>query len=157
VSDTANAIGEPSDNRVGGDETDARTASANRRPKRAKTATESLMTATMGMEILVVLFGAIALFGVRATEPPALAFLGGVVLIVLLAIGIRLARYSWGYWYSGALQLLLLATGFVEPLAAVTAAIFVGFWIYSLVRGRQLEEAKRRYLADNPTDQENPS
>ncbi|MFN3708404.1 DUF4233 domain-containing protein [Microcella sp.] len=128
---------------------------APRRPKREKTATESLMTATMGMEIVVVLFGAIALFGIRVTDPPALAFLGGVVLIVLLAIGIRLARYSWGYWYSGALQVLLLATGFVEPLAAVTAAIFVGYWIYSLVRGRQLDEAKRRHLAEHPTDQEN--
>jgi hypothetical protein len=155
VSETANTTDEPTDNSTGGDETDAGTASAPRRPKRAKTAIESLMTATMGMEIVVVLFGAIALFGVRVTDPPALAFLGGIVLIVLLAIGIRLARYSWGYWYSGALQVLLLATGFIEPLAAVTAAIFVGFWIYSLVRGRQLDEAKRRYLADNPTDQEN--
>jgi hypothetical protein len=151
VSDTANLTDDPTN----GDETDASTASPPRRAKRAKTATESLMTATMGMEIVVVLFGAIALFGIRVTDPPALAFLGGVVLIVLLAIGIRLARYSWGYWYSGALQVLLLATGFIEPLAAVTAAIFVGFWIYSLVRGRQLDEAKRRYLADNPTDQEN--
>jgi hypothetical protein len=151
VSDTANLTDDPTN----GDETDASTASPPRRAKRAKTATESLMTATMGMEIVVVLFGAIALFGIRVTDPPALAFLGGVVLIVLLAIGIRLARYSWGYWYSGALQVLLLATGFIEPLAAVTAAIFVGFWIYSLVRGRQLDEAKRRYFADNPTDQEN--
>lgn len=155
MSETAGATDEPADARAGGDETDASTASSPRRPKRDKTATESLMTATMGMEILVVLFGAIALFGVRVTDPPALAFLGGVVLIVLLAIGIRLARYSWGYWYSGALQVLLLATGFVEPLAAVTAAIFVGFWIYSLVRGRQLDEAKRRHFAENPTDQEN--
>ena len=38
-------------------------------------------------------------------------------------------------------------------VAAVTAAIFVGFWIYSLVRGRQLDEAKRRYF-ESHTDQE---
>lgn len=115
------------------------------------------MTVTMSMEILVVLFGAIALFGVRATNPEWLAFVGGAVLIVLLIIGIRLARYSWGYLYSGALQVLLLSTGFLEPLAALSAAIFVGFWVYSLVRGRQLDDAKRRFLADNPTDQENAS
>ena len=113
------------------------------------------MTVTMTMEILVVVFGSIALFGVRATNPEWLAFIGGAVLIVLLIVGIRLARYSWGYLYSGAVQVLLLSTGFLEPLAAVSAAIFVGFWIYSFVRGRQLDDAKRQYRADTPTDQEN--
>lgn len=141
---------EPADARSEGD---ASGASAPRRPKRERTATESLMTATMGMEILVVLFGAIALFGTRATDPAWLAFAGGAVLIVLLFVAIRLARYSWGIYVSGAVQVLLLATGFVEVLAAVTAAIFVGFWIYSLVRGRQLDEAKRRYF-ESHTDQE---
>ena len=40
-------------------------------------------------------------------------------------------------------QALLLATGFIEVLAAVTAAIFVGFWIYAVVRGGQLDAAQR--------------
>lgn len=136
-----------------GSDGDASAASAPRRPKRERTATESLMTVTMGMEILVVLFGAIALFGTRATDPAGLAFAGGAALIVLLIVAIRVARYSWGVYVSGAVQVLLLATGFVEVLAAVTAAIFVGFWIYSLVRGRQLDEAKRRYF-ESQTDQE---
>lgn len=138
----------------GASDGDASAASAPRRPKRERTATESLMTATMGMEILVVLFGAIALFGTRATNPTWLAFAGGAVLIVLLFVAIRLARYPWGIYVSGFVQLLLLATGFLEVLAAVTAAIFVGFWVYSLVRGRQLDEAKRRYY-ESSTDQEN--
>lgn len=155
MTNTADPSPEPADGAAeAGSEGDAPRASAPRRPKRERSATESLMTATMGMEILVVIFGAIALFGTRATDPEWLAFAGGVGFIVLLAIAIRTARYSWGIYVSGAVQVLLLATGFVEVLAAVTAAIFVGFWVYSLVRGRQLDDAKRRYF-ENTTDQEN--
>ena len=37
--------------------------------------------------------------------------------------------------------LVLLATVFLEVLAGVAAAIFVGFWIWAVIKGRQLDAA----------------
>jgi hypothetical protein len=113
-----------------------------RRPRRERSATESLLVITLSMELLVVVFGMLAINGLDVIDPVSL-FGGGALLLVLLVVGVRVARYRWGLWFTGVLQVLLLATGFIEVLAAVTAAIFVGFWIYAVVRGGQLDAAKR--------------
>jgi len=112
------------------------------RPRRERSATESLLVITLGMEIIVVVFGMLAINGLGVL-PAVSVFGGGAALLVLLIVGARVARYRWGVWFTGVLQALLLATGFIEVLAAVTAAIFVGFWIYAVVRGGQLDAAKR--------------
>jgi hypothetical protein len=113
-----------------------------RRGRRERTAVESLVVITLSMEAIVVVFGMLAINGLNVV-PAAAVFGAGAALVVLLLVGVRVARYRWGVWYTGVLQVLLLATGIIEVLAAVTAAIFVGFWIYAVVRGRQLEAGKR--------------
>lgn len=113
-----------------------------RRPKRERGALESLLTVTLGMEVLAVIFGTLAINGLDIA-PPGLVFGLGGVLVLLLLIATRVVRYRWGVWFGHALQLVLLSTGFIEVLAAVTAAIFVGFWIYCFVKGTQLDAAKR--------------
>ncbi len=118
------------------------TATPVRRPKRERGALESLLTVTLGMEVLAVIFGTLAINGLDVL-PAGVVFGGGAVLVLLLLIATRVVRYRWGVWFGHALQLLLLATGFIEVLAAVTAAIFVGFWIYCFVKGTQLDAAKR--------------
>jgi len=117
-----------------------------RRAKRERGALESLLTVTLGMEVLAVIFGTLAINGLDVA-PPALVFGGGGLLVLLLLIATRVVRYRWGVWFGHALQVVLLATGFIEVLAAVTAAIFVGFWIYCFVKGTQLDGAKRAALA----------
>jgi hypothetical protein len=117
-----------------------------RRPKRERGALESLLTVTLGMEVLTVIFGTLAINGLDVL-PPGVVFGGGGILVLLLLIATRVVRYRWGVWFGHALQVLLLATGFIEVLAAVTAAIFVGFWIYCFVKGTQLDAAKRAALA----------
>ena len=62
---------------------------------------------------------------------------------LLLLSATRVVRYPWGVWFGHVLQVVLLSTGFIEILAAVTAAIFVGFWIYCFVKGTQLDAATR--------------
>lgn len=113
-----------------------------RRPRREKGARESLLQVTIVMEVLAVVFGALAINGLEVL-PSAAVFGGAAALIVLLIIAARVVRYTSGVWFGSALQLVLLATGFVEVLAAVTAAVFVGFWIYGVVKGGQLDAAKR--------------
>jgi hypothetical protein len=127
---------------------------SSRRPKRERSATESLLSITLGMEILAVVFGTLAINGLGVL-PSSTVFLGGGVLVLLLIVAMRAARYRWGVWFGSALQVLLLATGFIEVLAAVTAAVFVGFWVFGVVKGRQLDAAKAAYLATfESTDQE---
>ncbi|MDO9591068.1 MAG: DUF4233 domain-containing protein, partial [Microcella sp.] len=119
-----------------------------------RSATESLLNITLGMEVLAVIFGTLAINGL-AVLPSSTVFIGGGVLVLLLIIAMRVSRYHWGVWFGSVLQVLLLLTGFIEVLAAVTAAVFVGFWIYGLVKGRQLDAAKLAASAlPNPDDQE---
>ena len=118
----------------------ASAADAPRKPRRARTATESLLSVVLVMEAVVVIFGALVTYGLRVVDPLA-AFGGGAVLIVLLLVAVRLVRYPWGQWFGHALQLVLLATVFLEVLAGVAAAIFVGFWIWAVIKGRQLDAA----------------
>lgn len=118
------------------------TPGATRRPKRERGALESLLTVTLGMEVLAVIFGTLAINGLDIA-PPGIVFGVGGMLVLLLLIATRVVRYRWGVWFGHALQLVLLSTGFIEVLAAVTAAIFVGFWIYCFVKGTQLDAAKR--------------
>jgi len=113
-----------------------------RRPRREKGARESLLQVTIVMEVLAVVFGALAINGLEVL-PSAAVFGGAAAFIVLLIVAARVARYTWGVWFGSVLQLALLATGFIEVLAAVTAAVFVGFWIYGVVKGGQLDAAKR--------------
>lgn len=125
-----------------------------RRPKRERSATESLLSVTLGMEVLAVIFGTLAINGLGVL-PSSAVFIGGGVLVALLIIAMRVARYRWGVWFGSTLQVVLLATGFIEVLAAVTAAVFVAFWIYGVVKGRQLDAARAAYLSSSDsTDQE---
>ncbi len=112
--------------------------------RRERTATESLLSVVLVLEAIVVVFGMLVIFGLRVVEP-VVAFTGGAVLIVLLIAATRVVRYPWGRWVGHALQLVLLATVLLEVLAGVAAAIFVGFWIWALVKGRQLDAAKRAH------------
>lgn len=113
-----------------------------RRPKRERGALESLLTVTLGMEVLAVIFGTLAINGLDVA-PAGVVFGVGGALVLLLLIATRVVRYRWGVWFGHVLQVVLLSTGFIEILAAVTAAIFVGFWIYCFVKGTQLDAAKR--------------
>ncbi len=117
-------------------------AATSRRVKRERGALESLLTVTLGMEVLAVIFGTLAINGLDVA-PSAVVFGGGALLVLLLLIATRVVRYRWGVWFGHGLQVVLLTTGFIEILATVTAAIFVGFWIYCFVKGSQLDAAKR--------------
>jgi hypothetical protein len=112
------------------------------RAKRARSATESLLSVVLVMEAIVVTFGALVIYGLRVVDP-ILAFGGGAVLIVMLLVAGRLVRYRWGQWFGHLMQLILLATFVLEPLAGVAAAIFVGFWIWAVIKGRQLDGLNR--------------
>jgi hypothetical protein len=123
-----------------------------RRPRRQRSLTESLLSIVLGLEAVLVFFIALTVFGLHAL-PPLEAFGGGALLVLLLALGARLVRYSWGVWFGWVLQVVLVATGVVLPALYIAAAFFVAMWIFCFVRARQIESAgASRAPSSNPTE-----
>lgn len=108
------------------------------RPRRARSASESLLSIVLGLEAILVFFVMLTAFGLRAL-PPVAAFAGGGALILALVLVAGLQRYPWGVWPGWVLQVVLLATGVLLPVMYVVAAVFVGIWIFCFVKGRQLD------------------
>ncbi len=108
------------------------------KPRRRRSLTESLLSIALGLEAVMVFFAALTAFGLKVLEP-AVAFAGGGALLVLLVLVAGLQRYAWGVWLGAALQLVLVATGFLLPVMFFVAAIFVALWIYCYIKGRQID------------------
>jgi hypothetical protein len=108
------------------------------RQKRERSATESLLSIALGLEAVVVFFITMAIFGLKVLEP-ALAFTGGAVLLVLFVLAAWALRFPKGVWLGAAMQLVLVATGFLLPALFFVAALFVALWVYCFVKGKQLD------------------
>ncbi len=132
------------------------TASAPRRARRERSASESLLSIALGLEAFLVLFVTLAAFGLHAL-PPVVAFAGGAAFVVLLLADAALVRFPAGVALGWALQAALLATAFVLPVMLVIAAGFLAIWVYCFVRGRQIDRQKAAFLARLAAEGEPPA
>jgi hypothetical protein len=124
------------------------------KPRRARTLTETLGSIVLGFELLVVFLGALVLFGLNAL-PVAVALGGGAALIVLMIVAIGLLRSQVGVWLGWAIQLIVVAAGFLVPAFFIVGAIFTAMWAYCMVMGARLDRNNQAArAADNGT--ENP-
>lgn len=122
-------------------------------PRRARTATESLLSIVLGLEAALLFFVTITAFGLKAV-PPAVAFGGGGGLLVLFLLAAWLMKYRWGVWFGWLLQAVLIALGFLMPLMFFIGAGFVAIWIYCFVTARRLDARNRSF--DNDPTKETP-
>jgi hypothetical protein len=118
------------------------TSDAAPRPRRARTATESLLAIALGMEAAVVFFVTLTAFGLRAL-PAGVAFGGGAALLVLLVLAAGAVRFAWGQALGWVLQGVLIATGLILPVMFFIGAGFAAIWVFCFVKGRQLDAATR--------------
>lgn len=120
------------------------------RVRRERSATESLLSIVLGLEAVLMFFVALAAFRLDVV-PPAVAFGGGAAVIVVLLVVSRLLRYRSGVWLGWALQLGLIALGFLLPLMFFIGAGFAAIWIYCFVTGVRLDRrnATLRAAADS--------
>jgi hypothetical protein len=114
--------------------------------RRVRTATESLLSITLGLEAILVFFITLAVYGLDAL-PPAVAFGGGIALIAVLLIASALVRYPAGVWFGWVLQAVLIATGILVPLMYVIGAGFAALWVFCFVRGRAIDNQKAAFAA----------
>lgn len=109
--------------------------------KRARSATESLISIALALEAFLVFFAALTAFALDAVAPVA-ALAGGSLFIVLLVLAARLARYPVGLWLGWALQFALVATGLVLPMMYFIGAGFLALFAFCFVKGRALDQSK---------------
>jgi hypothetical protein len=106
----------------------------------------SLAAIVLGFESVMMFFAALVIFGLKALPAP-FALGGGAALCVLLLATIPLLKFRWGYWLGWALQAVIVAACFLVPMLAIVAAIFIGLWVYSMVKGAQIDREKAALAA----------
>jgi len=117
--------------------------------RRRRTTTESLLSIVLLLEAILLFFVTLVLFGLK-TVPPAVAFGGGAAFVVVILATILLVRWPVGIAVGCAIQLGLIALGLLNPVMYLVGAGFAAFWIWCLVRGRQIDRRRRDYLAAHP-------
>jgi len=108
--------------------------------KREKTATESLLQIALGLEIIVVFFGALVLNGLRLYSGPVL--LGAIATVVVLVVLYRAVQYRWGQLLGHAVQVVLLASFWWDIAIGLSFAVVVAFWVFGAIRGPMLDRNK---------------
>ena len=110
--------------------------------RRQRTATESLLTVAFGVEMVIVLFGAIAIAG--AHKPQALeVIVSSILLMGVLSLGVATLRRGLNP-IAFVTQLVLLLPVATEPMWFVAWIICEIFWVSCLVKGRQLDRRKEQ-------------
>ncbi len=108
----------------------------------------------LAFEIIIVFLAALVIWGLAPTEngtlglPPWVALAAGGVLIILLVLTIGLLRYRWGYALGSALQVLIIAAGFLNPAMFFVGALFGGMWWYCMVAGARIDRERTASIAD---------
>lgn len=105
--------------------------------------TRRLAAVVLAGQAPVVLFGALALWGLASAQQDARAglFLGlGLGLTVLCVVAAGLLRRPFGVTLGWVVQLGTFAAAIVAPVAAIVGIVFGGLWITALVQGRKMDD-----------------
>lgn len=110
-----------------------------RRPRRVRGVMESLLSIVLVLEVFVIFFLTLTVFGLGVLDP-VLSFVGGGAFAGVLLVATALVRYRVGVWIGWALQLVLILTGILVPLMFLVGAGFAAMWTWCFVRATQIEK-----------------
>jgi hypothetical protein len=108
--------------------------------RRQKSATESLLTVAFGVEMVTIVFGAIAISGLHKPQTLEVLVAAGL-LITMLAFAVYTLRRGMNA-IAYATQALLLLPVATEPLWFFAWLMCIVFWTVCLVKGTQLDRRK---------------
>jgi hypothetical protein len=94
-------------------------------------------------EGLVVMFATLVALDLSDIEDGTLWAIGGTVA-VLCVLSAGLLGRRWGYLVGSAVQLLVIAAGFVVPAMFFMGVVFAGLWFLALHLGRKVERIQRQ-------------
>jgi membrane protein YdbS with pleckstrin-like domain len=102
----------------------------------------SLASIVLGFELIVVFLATLVIFGL--SDLPAWVTLGGGALLCLIMVAtLGLLRYNWAYAIGWAIQVIIVATGFLNPAMFVVGALFAGMWVYCMINGSKIDRAHK--------------
>jgi hypothetical protein len=100
-------------------------------------------------EGLVVLFATLVALDLSDVDDATLWWVGGSVSLACVLVA-GLLRRPWGYVVGSALQVVVVASGFVVPVMFFLGLVFAGLWFLVLHLGRKVERLQRERAADGP-------
>ncbi|MDP5225666.1 MULTISPECIES: DUF4233 domain-containing protein [Arthrobacter] len=127
-------------------------------PKKARSVKTTFASTVLVLEAFVMFFAALVIFGLRKSDPMAPVLLWvGIGLSVLMILACAVLRKPWGYGLGWAIQLLLIAAGFLEPMMFLIGVLFAIAWWYGLRAGGRLDvEQKQRDAEQARWEAEHP-
>lgn len=109
-------------------------------PKKRRSIKTMFASTVLLLEAFVAFFATLVVFGLyRDVVPPALILGLGIGLSVVLVLCCALLRRPAGYAIGWVLQVLLIVTGFVEPVMFVVGLLFALSWWYAVRTGGRLD------------------
>jgi hypothetical protein len=131
-------------------------------PAAPRSLRQSLAMIVLALEVIVVFLAALVIWGLsRGTDgadeagalPSWVALAAGGVIIVGLIATIGLLRFRWAYVLGWVLQVLILASGFLNPAMFVVGVLFGGMWWYCMVAGSRIDRQRAAAAASGKEQQ----
>jgi hypothetical protein len=128
-------------------------------PKKRRSTKVMFASTVLLLEAFVVLFGTLAVFGLRRGEvSPALIFGVGIALFLVLVFTCAVVSRPWGVGLGWILQLVLVLAGIVEPTMYVVGVLFAAAWWYGIRTGIRIDrEAGQREREQAAWDAAHPA
>jgi hypothetical protein len=123
-------------------------------PERApRSLRQTLASIVLAFEVLVVFLGALVIWGLSREDggpfglPSWAPLAAGGVLILVILVTIPLLRHEWAYLIGWAVQVLVLASGLLNPAMYLVGAIFGSMWAYCMIVGARIDRARTAQAA----------
>ncbi len=114
-------------------------------PKKRRSIRIMFASTVLVLEAFLMLFATLVVFGLQRDElSPALILTGGLVLFAALIGTCAILSKPAGPIVGWILQLVIIATGFVQPEMFLVGAIFAATWWYGLKTGMRLDRENRQ-------------
>lgn len=108
---------------------------------------KSLASVVLGFELVIVFLGGLTIFGLEATSPRELGIVIGIVLALIIVLGLALMRTPAGLPVGWAVQVAMLATGFILPGSFIAGGLFAALWVYCWVVGGRIDRQRAELWA----------
>ena len=109
-------------------------------PKKRRSVKVMFASTVLALEAFVVLFATLVAFGLQRDVLPVGLILGvGLTLSAVLLAACAFLTKPYGMAVGWVLQLLIIATGFAEPMMFVIGVLFALTWWYGIRTGARLD------------------
>jgi hypothetical protein len=129
------------------------------RIKPKKSALVQFTSTTLMLEVFLVIFATLAVWGLRDSEfgrgplqiesGAVIWTLGGVLALVLVILS-RAQGSAAGRAAGTAAQVPVLAMGLLVPMMFLVGGVFVVLWVYALRLGARVDRERAAYDAEHP-------